>query len=262
MQVAPFAKNSRIVMITPSARSDDISMLNDFVFRTRHSQAQESKYFAPYVRMQVKNNPVHAIILDSLAGASFIKDFKTEFNRIGGKFGLFEDLYMDRPDYEPFLYRLKNLGASYVYVVSLGVQVADLMLEAANAGLKLRFFGTSDNNSPLLLERAGSLAEGFSFPYPYDPEGNPQSAAFALDYQVRFGKAANFVAANSYDSAMILSQCLEKVGDSPDAVKSCLFYIRNYEGAGGKLSIDRNGGCTRNLFVKVVRGGKFIRLPN
>ena len=69
-------------------------------------------------------------------------------------------------------------------------------------------------------------------------------------------------AANAYDAAMILSFCLEKVGNNPDAVKSCLFYIRNYQGAGGPLSIDRNGNCRRELFLKTVKNGKFARLNN
>ena len=259
-QAAVFAEKSDSILITPSARSDDISLINNSVFRTRHSQSQESSFFAPYILSRIKRSPLNVLILDSFAGYAFVKNFKPEYSRIGGNFGLFEDLLLNRPNYAQIIQRLKMNAASNVYIVSLGVQVADLMLEAQDAGLKLDFFGTSENNESLIIERAGNLAEGFTFPYAFDPEKNSASAEFAADYQASFGSAASQTAANAYDAVMILSTCLERVGDSVNAIKSCLFYIRNYQGAGGPLSIDRNGNCRRELFLKTVKDGKFVRL--
>lgn len=259
-QIAPLAKKAAVVLITPSARSDDNSMLNEFVFRTRHSQQQESEFFAPYILRETRNAPLHTLILDSSAGYAFVQSFKTEFSKIGGRFGLFEDLLIDRPNYAQIINKLKANNAAYVLVISLGVQVADLMLEADDAGLKIKFFGTSDSNNDIILKRAGNLAEGFTFPCAFDPENNKESASFASQYSLAFGAPATSAAANAYDAAMLLSACLERVGVSADAVKSCLFYTRNYPGAGGPLTIDRNGNGKRQLFVRTVKNGKFVRL--
>lgn len=259
-QTAPFAEKAGSILITPSARSDDISMINSSVFRTRHSQLQESRFFAPYIFSRIKKAPLNVLILDSFAGYSFVRNFKPEYGRIGGNFGLFEDLMLNRPNYGQIIHRLKTSDASNVYVVSLGVQVADLMLEAEDAGLELDFFGTSENNESLIIERAGDLAEGFTFPYAFDPDRNSSSATFASIYKASFGESASQTAANAFDATMILSACLERVGDNVNAVKSCLFYIRNYQGAGGPLSIDRDGNCRRELFLKTVKQGKFIKL--
>lgn len=259
-QTAPLAQQAQTLLITPSARSDEISTLNNFVFRTRHSQMQESRFFAPYILNQTKRSPLNVLILDSYAGYAFVRTFKPEFSRLGGKFGMFEDLFMDRPNYDQIIHKLQVNKSSFVYAVTLGVQVADLMLEANDAGLNIKFFGTSDNNNEMIIKRAGRLAEGFTFPYAFDPDSNPSSAAFATEYRAAYGAQATQVAANAYDAAMILSLCLEKVGDSPAAVKSCLFYLRDYPGAGGPLSMDRNGNCKRELFVKTVKNGQFVKL--
>lgn len=259
-QTAALAEKEEVVLITPSARSDNNSALSTFVFRTRHSQQQESRFFAPYILRETKNKPLHTLILDSFAGYAFVQSFKPEYAKIGGKFGIFEDLLIDRPNYAQIIHKLEVNKASYVLVVSLGVQVADLMQEADYAGLNLKFFGTSDNNNNIILQRAGKLAEGFSFPYAFDPENNTESASFASEYNSAFRVPATQAAANAYDALMLLSTCMERVGSSANAVKSCLFYIRDYPGAGGPLTLDRNGNCRRQLFIKTVKNGQFIRL--
>ena len=259
-QVAPLAKSTKTVLITPSARSDDILALNEYVFRTRHSQEQECKFFAPYILSQTQRGALHTIILDSFAGYALARAFKGAFESIGGIVGTFQDLGVDRPDYAEMMRKLKINRAAYLYVASLSVQVADLMLETNEAGLHIRFFGNSDNQGQIIITRAGALAEGFTFPYAFDPDGDDNSGSFARKYMATYHQPATQAAANAYDAAMILSLCLEKVGNDVDSVKSCLFYIRDYPGAGGPLSMDRNGGAKRRLIIKGVRNGEFVKM--
>jgi branched-chain amino acid transport system substrate-binding protein len=259
-KVAAYAEQSRIILISPSARSDDLATYSKWVFRTRHSQKQEAKFLSQFIYSKIGNSPLHTLILDSFAGTSYVQIFKPAFDKIGGKFGMFEDLSVDRPAYSQIFQRLKLKDAKNLFVISLGVQVADLMLEASDNELNLRFFGTSDNNSQIILERAGKLAEGFYFPYSFDPDSNSQSSSFAKDFQIMINRPADYAAANAYDAVMILSNCLEKVGSDSEAVRSCLSYTRNYAGAGGNLSFDSEGNASRDLFIKTVRNGRFVKL--
>ncbi len=259
-QIADLAVSQRKVIISPAIRSDLSGMQNDFIFRTRHTQKQEAEFFSRYIYQSIGRMPLSSIILDSDAGATQIKLFKPAYDSLGGKFGFFDDLYLDRPDYQALIQKLQVNNAKALYTLGLSVQVADIISEASFAGLQLKMFGSSDNHNQIIIERAGKAAEGFTIPYPFDFEGNPQSAAFARDYAMQFNQFPGYIAANAYDAVRVLSACLEKVGDNPSAVKSCLYYIRDFDGAGGKFSIDRNGNSHRELFVKAVRNGKFKKI--
>jgi branched-chain amino acid transport system substrate-binding protein len=105
-----------------------------------------------------------------------------------------------------------------------------------------------------------SAAENLLYPYSYDQDsGEPRERGFCGTYQKRFGRMPDPSAANSYDAASLPAGCLEEAGDRPAEVKACLYRVRDCRGASGVFSINADGDAIKELLIKTVHGGVFVR---
>ena len=107
---------------------------------------------------------------------------------------------------------------------------------------------------------AGPLADGLLYPYPFDDESDISSQkSFQDKYIEEYGEKSEMLSANGFDSLMLLSSCFEKVGNNVEKVKSCLYSIKNYQGASGVLSFDENGDVSKPFILKTVKNGQFVK---
>ena len=51
-----------------------------------------------------------------------------------------------------------------------------------------------------------------------------------------------------------------KCGDSVEQVRNCLYEVKDYKGASGIFSIDKNGDGVRKFIMQTVKDGKIVNL--
>ena len=125
------------------------------------------------------------------------------------------------------------------------------------------WLGTFGAETAPLLRDYGNYAEGLTYPYPYDPSSNLTSVKDFVDmYQSRYNETPDNTAANSYDALMVLAKGIEIAGEDPDKVKAALLEIKDFPGASGTFSFDKNGDVKKNIIIKQVKNGKFVKVPN
>lgn len=103
--------------------------------------------------------------------------------------------------------------------------------------------------------------DGVKYILPDKPQG-PVVEKFASDYQGRFGTPPGLFAAEGYDCIMLLAQGIKSckgVADS-NCVKEFLYSVRNYQGASGTISFDKNGDVIKPMAVREIQNGKPVTI--
>jgi len=86
-----------------------------------------------------------------------------------------------------------------------------------------------------------------------------KGAEFVANYQKKHGKMPEAYAVYGYEAGNVALDAIRRAGKKDrDAIRAAALGIRNFEGALGKWSFDKNGDTTmRTLTVNTVKDGKF-----
>jgi branched-chain amino acid transport system substrate-binding protein len=86
-----------------------------------------------------------------------------------------------------------------------------------------------------------------------------KGATFVANYKKKHGKDPEAYAVYGYEAALAALEAIRKAGKKDrDAIRAACLAIRNFDGALGKWSFDKNGDTTlRTLTVNTVNSGKF-----
>jgi ABC-type branched-subunit amino acid transport system substrate-binding protein len=120
----------------------------------------------------------------------------------------------------------------------------------------------SDNwHTPDLIERAGRYVEGAVFVDGFFPESkDPAVKSFADAYRSAYQEEPDILAAQAYDSAMIIFSLLKERKDTPQAVRDGLFAVRDFSGITGITSLNGSQEAQKKLFLIRIQDGKFTLL--
>ena len=262
MAAGPIAEQSKVMLLTPGAQTDEVSFLGDYIFRIIHHSSQEVPVFAPFVAQKMKGATLHFLTLNTAITDPYLKVFLPEIESRGKKTGLIERFDAKSADFRTELIKFKNANASDIFLIATPKHVAIIMQQAKDLGLNAQFYNIGVEG-PELLSAKNNVTEGLFYPYSYDNSSSePSIEKFYTDYTARFGSSPDTVAANTYDAAILLADCINEVGDDSLKVKECLYSVKDFEGAGGKFSIDSKGDAIKNIFVKTIRNGQFVKLEN
>lgn len=258
LSVAPVAEKARVILISPGSQAAEISDSGDYIFRVIHNITQEAPFFGKFVASRMHSDTLHFLAVNTGVGPTYLKYFRPVLEGEGKKVGLTEEFDARGSDFRPQLLRIKTQHPTDIFLVASPAHVPLILRQAKELGLSGQFYNVGVEGPEILS--AGNLAEGLLYAYSYDAYGEAEEVKrFHEAYLQTFGAEPDAVAANSYDAAMLLSRCFERVGIEVDAVKRCLYGTRNYAGASGTFDIDAKGDAVKTLFVKTVRNGKFVR---
>ena len=189
----------------------------------------------------------------------YLKSFRPVFEATGKRIGLIEKFDQKATDFKTELTKIKAANPTDIFLIASPKLVGLILKQANDLGLKAQFYNIGVEGPDIVLI-AGPLAEGLLYPYSYDNHGREQEVKiFYEKYQQKFGGEPDTLAANSYDVAYLLSECLEENGDDVEKVKICLYNTKDFKGASGMFSIDQNGDAVKNIFIKIIKNGKFVR---
>lgn len=259
MAAAPVAETAKTIMIITGAQSEEISQLGDYIFRIIHNSAQEAPVFAKFVAKKMKSDTLHFLAINSAISDPYLKSFRPSFEAEGKKIGLIEKFDQKASDYKTELVKIKNENPTDIFLLA-SPKMAGLILKQANElGIKAQFYNIGVE-SPEIFPIAGQLAEGLFYPYSYDNQSGEQRVkAFYESYLKNYDKVPDTIAANTYDAIYLLSGCFEKNGDNVESVKQCLYETTDFRGASGTFSIDKNGDAVKDIFIKTIKDGQFVR---
>ena len=257
LAIAPNAEQNKVPLISPSSTNPKITNAGDYIFRVVGSDALQGKVMAEYVFNEGYKKAA-VIYQNSDYNLGLKNVFSDTFTSLGGEVVAAETYESDAKDYKTQLTKISASDAEVLYIIPYS-EGGLIIKQAKELGLEIPFFGPETFESEAVLKDGGNALEGLVFTKPRFDENNPPSKKALNQYQTKYGEKSEFPAymTNAYDIVVLITKALEKEVSS-ESIKNYLYTVKNYDGAGGKLTIDKNGDALKDFTFMEIEDGKFV----
>jgi branched-chain amino acid transport system substrate-binding protein len=262
LAAASIANESKVVLLSSLAGSDDIKNAGDYVFRIRESASTHGIEMAKYAKNVLGINKVAIYYANAANSISYIDYFRNEFTSLGGTF-VFEGKYVEKSsDFRSDLTKIKNTKPDAIYLAGVAADMANILVQGKGLGIDAKWLASAGAESPKLVDVAKSAAEGLIFTTPsFNPDQKESRVeSFVSAYKQKYGETPSFAAANGYDAVMLVYDVIKKNGYDSEKIKKGLYATKDYPGVGGTFSFDEFGEVQKPVMFKVVKNGQFVVL--
>jgi len=250
--IIPAAESARLVMVSPTASSNELSGKEDYFFRVMEPNQLFAQHLAETcIKLKVKRVAVIYDLQNRTYTVDIFDAFRTAFTSLGGTISA--EVTYDSAVKPAFLPLVQKLGLSRAD----GVMVLANSVDAIIIGQQIRkatqsipiLSGACGIAQRDLLQQAGKAVDNFIFTVPVNSQSvSPDYVAFRNAFVKRFNYQPTFAAVLAYDAARALFTGLQKNPD-PSRLKETLQSIQSFTGLQGDIHLDRFGDPNRKLFI-------------
>lgn len=257
--MAPVAQEKKIPMVTSSSTHPKVTQAGDYIFRVCFIDTFQGPIMARFLRQSLGLRRV-AILrdLDTQYSLSLGEFFKQTFIRAGGEVVSDQTYVGGSGDYRAQVRTLAKLQPEAIYVPAYYSDIAQIALQAREAGVKGVFAGGDGWDSHELRELSKGTLAGSYFSSHFSPES--QDAAY-LEFKARFAKKyrrdPDAYSALGYDAARVLIEAMRRARAlTPEAVKTALASTKDFDGVTGKISLDAQRNAVKPVVILKVEDRK------
>jgi branched-chain amino acid transport system substrate-binding protein len=258
LAIAPLAESRKTVLISPASTSPKLTNAGDFIFRVIPSAALRAQVFAEYLYNERGLRRLAALYIDNEGGSGAASSFKAQFTRLGGSFALEETYAQGATNIRAQLSKIKAADSDGVVVGSYPADSVFVLRQARELELgQPLFFQTEAVANREVLRDAGDAANG-AFYILSAPATGKAPGDFAAAYAARFGKRPELFAAEGYDIVRLVGQAIVTAKDtsvSGSGIRDFLYQVRNYPGASGMITFDKNGDVSKPFAIMRIEAG-------
>lgn len=260
LAIAPLLEQHKVVALSPTASSPDITDAGDFVFRNNPSDTSSGESLASLVG---REHTKVAVLAESTDFAQAFKDvFTASFGQQNGTVVLDEDFSPDVTDFRSVLARVRESEAEALVVIpQTEVSAGNVVKQAGEIGLSIPILGA--NTMAGLGDLIGAAANGVTFvDLPALSRDNTRVADFLDSYQTQYGDPRfEFYMGASYDTVYILAQAIENAGSDPEDIRDYLYGLTDFDGLIGTYGFDENGDVFGFEWVaRQIQNGEIVDL--
>lgn len=256
----PIAQKNKVVLISPSATSHEISKSGDYKFRTIVSDIYDGTVMARFAYNDMGFRNAAVFYVDESGTKGTCVAFMEEFKRLGGKVLIEEKGTQEGTDFRTQISKLKEAKPDAIYFTGYAKETVIFLRQTRELGITQQLMTYQLIDDPDVLRRAGETAEDVVFTTPkLTPEIGGQAVKdFFEKFRLTYGEDPQNFAPNAYDAVMLIANAMKKYGFSPEDVKKGLYEVKEYQGASGKITIDANGDVIQPILVMVIKDGKAV----
>lgn len=265
--VQDIANRARIVTISPLASTPALSKANDYFYRTWPSDASDAKYSSQYIKTSLKKDSAVVLYIGASYGIGLAEAFEKDFKAIGGTIRDVIQYPGDTQTFGPIAKRVIQNAPDVLYYVGYPPDMAEVLRELHTRQINFPVVSSAIVSDPTVVKLAGKYAENIMFPFPvtFDTKGTTsEMILFLKDYKELYGEEPSFIAAQAYDSFMLLAKGIHKVGtnDLPtrEQIQNAMRSIKSFSGATGTFTLDQNGDAVRDFQMFHIKNGTMAPL--
>lgn len=260
---APITEANKVILISPTASSPDVTKAGDFVFRTYPTDAYAGVIAAEYAYNELKARKA-ALITESTDYAQGLRRvFKENFAKLGGEIVADETYNPDDTDFRTQVTKVKSTDADIIYIVpQTPVKGILLLKQIKELGLKQTVLTAEVLIGKKIVTDNPSELEGmYGVEFKFD-EKTPKAAALLSKYKEISGEEPEFPSfiATAYDAVYLIKDAIAKHGYDSEKIRDYLYAVKDYSGAAGKITMDENGDPIMEYSVKQVKNGELFIL--
>jgi branched-chain amino acid transport system substrate-binding protein len=211
LAAAPIYQANRLVMITPTSFTNQLSSFGNYIFRAIPPARLFADHLANHVVTAAKRSNIavcyHSNVADS---TSFRDDFLGFVTNAGGTIAP-TPCDMSAPDFNPEVI-LQNMidekADAIVIIPSIDQLPKSVAIATANRS-RLTLFGSSTTYTYQTLKEGQSAVQGMVLPAVWHPQNNRDSV-FPQAAKRYWGGEVSWRTATSYDATMALGQALDR----------------------------------------------------
>lgn len=256
----PLINEEEMVMISPTTSTSKLTGIDDYFFRVMPPNKSISERLARH-SFKEKGLRKMAGVYDLSNRAyteGFNKDFKDEFEKMGGKV-IQVDTFTSGPGvkFSVLANLLLKPSPDGLFIGAGAMDTAMICQQIRMAGSKIPIISSGWAMTDDFIRHGGSNVEGVLFSHRFNRESQAKGyLEFKENYEKRFGSEPNFAALHGYEAAMALFKCL-KENDDPKALKATLLKQGMFQGVQKDFKMDQYGDPQREEFLFTVKQGKF-----
>lgn len=258
----PHANERRILLISPTASSTQLSQSDDYFIRTTPSASDFAAATAQHLKEHTTIKRIRPLIdLSNTAySRSWLRDFSSAFRSEGH--ALLEPIAFVPDETTDFNALARRALAEHPDGILLTTQPLDTAILAMSIRKRhptVELIATESAGTPRLLELAPPWIEGLRVAQAFDAHSAaPAYAEFRSAYSKTYGQQPGFAATSAYDAANILIGLLD-VAAPPSDLKRAILDKKTFEGRQNPITIDAYGDAQTVTHIATVRHGHFVR---
>jgi len=263
LAMAPIADGNRTPMISSSATSPrvtrDQGKVRPYVFRVCFIDSFQGMVMARFARESLKISKV-AILRDvgtdySMGLADF---FLSKFKELGGSIVDDQSYKAGDQDFKAQLTAIKGKNPEAVYVPGYYTDVALVVRQGRELGMKVPFLGGDGWDSAKLYEIGGKALDGCYFSNHYSADDpSPRIQEFVKRYRDKLGQVPDGLAALGYDAAQVALDAMARARDlTGPSIKEALEQTRDFPGVTGIITLNADHDAVKPAVVLKIEGGK------
>lgn len=258
LAAAKTTEPEKVILLSPSASSPDVTGAGDFLFRTYPSDALAGKIASSYAfkELGVKKAALITELTDYAKGLRTV--YKESFTALGGEIVADETYTTGDTDFRTQILKIKSSKPDVVYVVPQTTPPGlTIIKQLRENGVQAKI-----TTAEVLLDRqivkdnVQTLEGVIGVEVAVDYVNNPKAKAFFDAHKAKFNKEPGSFAANAYDAAFIIAEALKVNGTDTEKIRDWLYALKDWEGAVGKITFDSHGDPIMSENVRRIENGE------
>lgn len=255
---------ARVVMISPTATSPELSIPDDFFFRLLYNLADRARALARHICVTRKIARI-AVLCDADNAAyakAYQKAFVDRFRSLNGSVTADAEFSSKaQPNFTPIVTRMRASNPDGFLIIAADIDTALIAQQTRLMDWQVPLFTSSWAQTETLINNGGRAVEGLELEIALAMDDQASRYLdFKTIYQTRFGLSPSFGAVLGYETAQVLAEALEKTGGKAQGLPQVLINIKNFNGLSDTFSFDPNGDVIRPFYMGVIRDGKYVNI--
>lgn len=259
----PLMNKEKKLMIAPSASTNKLTGLDDYLLRVTPPSSTQGDHLAHYIyhNMGLKKIAVVYDLSNRAFAEGLFRIFRPGFENMGGK--VIHTKTFSSGDQVPYLDIARNMlisSADGLLIIAGALDTAMICQQLKKLSSNLPIITSGWAGTPDLIHKGGRAVEGIIISQPTDIDCKREKyLKFKKHFKQRFGTDPDFVAINSYEAAQILFYALSRTSDESE-LKDIILKKQVFDGLQKIIRIDKYGDTQGRRFVVTVKDGKFRTL--
>lgn len=255
------ANSKKVPLISPSSTAVEVTKGREYVFRVCFTDDQLGEVASRFVHdtLKKKNAALLYVAQDNYS-SGLAQAFKASYQKLGGKVVAEKGYQAKETNFTTYLESIKASNPEIIFAPVYYNDMVQIARQAKAVGIPgTSFVGGDGWDANELLEGAGAELEGAYFTNHYAPDVPwPNSQAFLKAFRARFAVEPTSMAAQGYDSAKLLADAIKRAPDATsESIKNAIASTKDFQGATGSLTIDKDHNATKPIVVVQIKGKKF-----
>lgn len=259
LAAAPFAQRARIPMLSPASTNPKVTQVGNYIFRACFIDPFQGGAMATYATDTLKMKRI-AILYDVKSDYStglrefFINTAKAH----GAEIVADESFGAGDVDFKAQLTNIRKANPDGIYCPGYYNEVGLICRQARELGLTIPLMGGDGWDSEKTFEIGRDAVNGCYFTNHYSPEEDrPEVKKFVDGFKAKYGRVPDAMAILGYDAMKMMADAINRAGNTdPRAIRAALAATKNFPGASGSITMDKNRNAQKPIVILKTEDGK------